>query len=103
MSIQVQIKTPMDAYKLWLMNQRFKAFVKTWNEDVILIQGLAQATKRDFYWAQLVKQEIEMYIKLGEVVTAEELDALAKRREFTATETGYLHFLLTKVGLWKNQ
>ena len=54
---------------------------------------------RTFYWNQLIKQEIRMFIQIGQKVTDEDIEWLVKRRGFTDIEEAYLRSTMNHVGL----
>jgi len=87
---------------LWLLWRRLNKAAKKWNADVERIRCDAATTPDGtFKWSQLVWQEIDMYILLGEQVQPEEFEYLCKRRGFTPAMCVYLKEMMVSVGLGK--
>ncbi len=85
-------------------SRRLNKAIKKWNKDIGSIKIYMKLSQKDdpyFYWKQLVWQEIDMYIKLGEQVTKEDFNCLIKRRGFDKYMINYLREMIIYVGLGK--
>ena len=99
----------MKLIKRLVKNSRHKKLYKKLTTDFNIINAYIEEASelkepkkhRSFYWNQLIMQEINMYISLGEQVNKEELEMLCDRRGFTAFEKAYLGSLISIVGLGK--
>ena len=85
------------------MINTFSKANEKWQKDLEWIVPLAEKTKREFYWFQLIHQEILMYLKLNEQVSLKEFDWLINRRGFNLKERLYLQEMLKYVGLWEGK
>ena len=56
--------------------------------------------KAKFMWS-LVKQEIEIFIKLDRFISKENLDFIVERRGFNVQQTRFLVDVLKKIGIYK--
>lgn len=77
--------------------------VSKWNADIPLILAMAKHHKDgEFYWSQLVWQEVHMYISLAEQVNPDEYKELCNRRGFDPMMREYLTGILRYIGLGRN-
>ena len=78
--------------------------VDWWNERAPEIEERIRTSndpKDDaFYWGQLVWQELDMYERLGQRVTEEDLNFIILRRGFTEEQQRYLREGLIHLGLY---
>ncbi len=96
----IKIKTLGNIYRTWLRDYRWKIYCNTWNNDILLINEICNQSNRSFYWVQLIRQEIRMFINIGQKVTKTEFEELCKIKGFNQIEQDYLKFILTKIGLF---
>lgn len=84
--------------------KRFKYYKgnKKWKKDFWFINQVAHLTRREFYWFQLVHQEIEMYIMRSETVSEKNMMLIAIRRGFNDIETNYLREMLKYLKMYRN-
>ena len=101
--LQIEFQNP---FANWVCKYRCKKAAKRWNEDLDIINTLyIPISKKEnpaFYWAQLVTQEIFMYIRLGKQVGPKEFNDLCERRGFDIDMKDYLKDMIKYVGLGKN-
>lgn len=82
--------------------EKLQLAAQKWNADLSTIQGKAEASVDEyavFKWSELVWQEIQMYVFIGEQVTPDEFDWLVKRRGFDTLMIDYLKEMLGYLGI----
>lgn len=87
----------------WIRDRRMKKAVKKWNADLDYInRKIGTSEKLLFSWHQLVWQEIDMWIRMGDPYKPkEEFIELVNRRGFDLDQRAYLREMMQHVGMWK--
>lgn len=93
----------------FFLHRKLKKAIIRWNKDLPYIKSRCAKYKkayptedgREFYWHQLVWQEISMYIMLNKKIAPNEFAWLCNRRGFTLEEQNYLQSMMQYVGLMK--
>jgi len=98
--LTIKIKNP---FFYWMFKRRIKKAVAKWNADLEWINRQAVNRENGFFiWQQLVWQEINLWISIGDPRRPkEELAELVKRRGFSLDERLYLKDMMIHVGMWK--
>lgn len=97
---------PITWFKKKIYLHRINRAVRKWNSDIPYINECIEKEStednhRGFYWNQLVWQEINMYIRMGEKIAVNEFCWLCDRRGFTLLEQNYLQSMMQYIGLMK--
>ena len=85
-----QIIAMVDEYKteLNLKQHRFDKFAEWWNDNVVpLIMQIDTSDDMAIWkWTQLVKQELSMWIRIGNMVDRMEIEWICSRRGFDSEQ-----------------
>lgn len=82
-----------------LQMERLNKFCKRWNESKDILKSMMNNGESAFKVNQLLFQEIDMWIRIGKMVSAEEFKHMSDRRGFTPRMREYLFASLLDVGL----
>jgi len=83
----------------WRFKRRMVKAVKRWNESIApMISELP--VDEQLKWDQLVWQEIDMWIRIGEhAVVKREFEHVCERRKFNDTQRSVLRSMMAHVGM----
>ena len=95
---RIVIKNPLFQF---MLKRRLKKAVAKWNKEIPeMLESCCE--ELCFKWGQLVWQEIDMWIRIGDPYTPKkEMDWMCERRGFSPEQRAYLIEMMTYVGMYK--
>ena len=90
-----------------IRSKRILDVVEWWNARVDFMEQIIEAAEdpiqEHFKWAQLVWQEIVMWIQIGKEIEADDMEFICDRRGFSAVQRQTLKDAMAHVGLWHEE
>lgn len=99
--LKIELQNP---FANFIFRRRWNKYAKKWNSEHFQQEELVKTYEKDggFKVYQLVKQEIEMWIRLGKQVCLDDFIDICVRRGFNAWTSLYLKNMLKYVGIGDN-
>lgn len=99
--LQIELQNP---FANFIFRRRWNKYAQKWNSEYNQQEKLVKTYEKngELKVYQLVKQEIEMWIRLGKQVEPKDYTDICYRRRFNAETDFYLKTMLKYVGIGDN-